>query len=429
MLLVYTPQITPRVKYTFKQVCTRILGIPVSFTSTVEDFIAHDSLKMSYAKKPLGNEFFVRSHDLLFENGLNDLEFTVYKWEETKCFFINGDISHLPFDIFSATFYLLSRYEEYLPHVKDEFGRFMATESLAFKNGFLQQPVVDIWAQKFKKALQEKYPDYQFIDKLYTVKPVIDVPLAYKHKHIGFFNSLTGFTKDILNFKLKDVYHRISVLVGFRRDGYDTYKYIINRQKKSKFKFVFFFLVGNYSTHDKAISIQNQNYVALIKHISDYCLVGLKTSYQALSNVLELKKEKQRLELITNKSSVGSRQSYSKVNLPEAYRNLVELEIPEDYTMGYIDYLGFRAGTCSPFYFYDLDYEIQTPLKINSYQLLDFALLKTNSLLDKEQKVAQLVNEIKNVNGTFIPVFHNYTFSDEPKWNHFKIIFKQILNA
>ncbi len=429
MLLVYTPQITPRVKYTFKQVCTRILGIPVNFTSTVEDFIAHDSLKMSYAKKPLGNEFFVRSHDLLFENGLNDLEFTVYKWEETKCFFINGDISHLPFDIFSATFYLLSRYEEYLPHVKDEFGRFMATESLAFKNGFLQQPVVDIWAQKFKKALQEKYPDYQFIDKLYTVKPVIDVPLAYKHKHIGFFNSLTGFTKDILNFKLKDVYHRISVLVGFRRDGYDTYKYIINRQKKSKFKFVFFFLVGNYSTHDKAISIQNQNYVALIKHISDYCLVGLKTSYQALSNVLELKKEKQRLELITNKSSVGSRQSYSKVNLPEAYRNLVELEIPEDYTMGYIDYLGFRAGTCSPFYFYDLDYEIQTPLKINSYQLLDFALLKTNSLLDKEQKVAQLVNEIKNVNGTFIPVFHNYTFSDEPKWNHFKIIFKQILNA
>lgn len=429
MLLVYTPQITPRVKYTFKQVCTWILGIPVSFTSTVEDFIAHDSLKMSYAKKPLGNEFFVRSHDLLFENGLNDLEFTVYKWEETKCFFINGDISHLPFDIFSATFYLLSRYEEYLPHVKDEFGRFMATESLAFKNGFLQQPVVDIWAQKFKKTLQEKYPDYQFIDKLYTVKPVIDVPLAYKHKHIGFFNSLTGFTKDILNFKLKDVYHRISVLVGFRRDGYDTYKYIINRQKKSKFKFVFFFLVGNYSTHDKAISIQNQNYVALIKHISDYCLVGLKTSYQALSNVLELKKEKQRLELITNKSSVGSRQSYSKVNLPEAYRNLVELEIPEDYTMGYIDYLGFRAGTCSPFYFYDLDYEIQTPLKINSYQLLDFALLKTNSLLDKEQKVAQLVNEIKNVNGTFIPVFHNYTFSDEPIWNHFKIIFKQILNA
>jgi hypothetical protein len=428
MLLVYTPQITPRVKYTFKQVCIRILGIPVSFTSTVEDFIAHDSLKMSYAKQPLGNEFFVRSHDLLFENGLNDLEFKVYKWEETKCFFINGEISHLPFDIFSATFYLLSRYEEYLPHVKDEYGRFMATESLAFQNNFLHQPVVDIWANKFKKALQEKFPDFEFQNKPFTVKPVIDVPLAYKHKHIGFFNSLTGFTKDFLNFKIKDIYLRVSVLLGFKRDSYDTYKYIINRQKKSKSKFLFFFLVGDYSSHDKTISVQNQNYVSLIKHISDYCSIGLKTSYEALSSISELKKEKKRLELITNKNIIGSRQSFSKVNLPEAYRNLVELEIPEDYTMGYIDYLGFRAGTCSPFLFYDLDYEIQTPLKINSYQMLDYTLLKTNSLLDKQQKVAQLVNEIKKVNGTFIPVFHNYTFSDELQWTHFKTIFKQILN-
>jgi len=429
MLLVYTPKITPRVKYTFKQVCTRILGIPVSFTSTVEDFIAHDSLKMSYAKQPLGNELFVRSHDLLFENGLNDLEFKVYDWEDTKCFFINGESSHLPFDIFSATFYLLCRYEEYLPHVKDEFGRFMATESLAFKHGFLNQPVVDIWAYKFKKLLQDNYSDYNFTDKSYTVKPVIDVPIAYKYKHIGFFNSLTGFLKDFLRIKVKDIYVRASVLLGLRRDGYDTYKYIINRQKKSNFKFVFFFLVGDYTSHDKTISVQNQNYVSLIKHISDYSLIGLKTSFEALNDIFSLKKEKKRLELITNKSIIGSRQSFSKVNLPEAYRNLVELEIPEDYTMGYIDFLGFRAGTCTAFFFYDLDYEIQTPLKINSYQMLDYALLKTNSLLDKEQKVTQLIKQIKKVNGTFIPVFHNYTFSDEPQWKHFKTIFKLILNA
>ena len=61
--------------------------------------------------------------------------------------------------------------------------------------------------------------------------------------------------------------------------------------------------------------------------------------------------------------------------------------------------------------------------------MLDFLImLKTNSLLDKQEKVAQLVNEIKKVNGTFIPVFHNYTFSDELQWIHFKSIFKQIIN-
>jgi len=138
MLLVYTHKVTPRVKYVFKQVCTRILGISVNFTSKIEEFIAHDSLKMSYAKQPLGKELFIRSHDLLHEQGLAFLTINVNDWGDTKCFFPTGDKSHLPYDIFAASFYLLTRYEEYLPHVQDDYGRFIAEESLAHKFGFLQ---------------------------------------------------------------------------------------------------------------------------------------------------------------------------------------------------------------------------------------------------------------------------------------------------
>jgi len=153
MLLVYTHKITPRLTYTFKHICKRILGLEVSFTSKVEDFIAHNSLKMSYTKQPLSNELFVRSNLLLFETGLSDLDFNVQKWDDTKGFFITGERSDLPFDIFAASFYLLSRYEEYMPHVKDSYGRFMAKESLAYTNGFLNQPVVDILINKNKASL------------------------------------------------------------------------------------------------------------------------------------------------------------------------------------------------------------------------------------------------------------------------------------
>ena len=100
MLLVYSHKITPRLKYTFKQICTRILGVPVSFTSKVEDFIAHGSLKMSYTIQPLGNEFHVRSHKILFEQGLSDIDINVSDWDKTKCFFVNGEKSDLPYDIF-----------------------------------------------------------------------------------------------------------------------------------------------------------------------------------------------------------------------------------------------------------------------------------------------------------------------------------------
>ena len=185
MLLVYTHKITPRLKFTFKHLCRRILGIDVKFTSKVEDFIAHNSLKMSYTKQPLSSELFVRSHFLLFESGLSDIEISVQDWDNTKGFFVTGERSDLPFDIFAASFYLLSRYEEYLPHVKDDFGRFMAKESLAYKHRFLNQPVVDIWAYKLQDVLKKRFPDFKFSNRTYKIQPVIDVPMAYYFRKKG----------------------------------------------------------------------------------------------------------------------------------------------------------------------------------------------------------------------------------------------------
>ncbi|WP_417889877.1 polysaccharide deacetylase family protein [Xanthomarina gelatinilytica] len=429
MLLVYTHKITPRLKYAFKQVFTRILGIPVDFTTTIEDFIAHDSLKMSYTRQPLSNEIFVRSHDILYEQGLSDVEISVQDWEETKCFFFNGDKSAIPFDIFSATFYLLSRYEEYLPHVKDQYGRFTAQESLAYKHDFLHQPVVDIWAYKFKKVFQENYPDFQFPERKYTIKPIIDVPSAYNFKLKGIMRTFGGTVKDLFSFNFKKLYYRYMVLFGLKRDTYDTFKYIINKQKHSQFKFLFFFLIGDYSTYDKGIDAQKKKFITLIKQVADYCQVGLKASYFALEDISILKKEKGRMEAILNTSLSASRHSFSKLNLPESYRNLVELEILEDYTMGYVNHPGFRAGTCTPFFFYDLDYEIQTPLKICSYHLLDYSLLKFQSLLDKKKALNEIIYQVKKVHGEFVPVFHNYTFSEVDRWKGYKDLFNIILES
>ncbi|MBR9757746.1 MAG: hypothetical protein GYB39_06665 [Algicola sp.] len=429
MLLVYTHKITPRLTYAFKHICTRILDVRVAFTTKVEEFIAHDSMKMSYARQALGNEVFVKSHELLFEQGLSDFETHVQDWDDTKGFFSTSEKSSLPFDIFAAAFYLLSRYEEYLPHVKDDYGRFPATESLAYKHDFLHQPVVDIWAYKLKVVLQKQFPDFEFPDKSYEVSPIIDVPAPYHYQLKGVLRSTGGVIKDLYALKIKDLYHRFLVLFGLKHDPYDTFKYILNKQKQYDFKFLFFFLIGDYSTYDKGISAQKKRYVSLIKHVGDYCKVGLKTSYFAIEDVSILKKEKKTMEAILNTSLLASRQSFSKLNLPESYRNLVELEVLEDYTMGYVNHIGFRAGTCTPFFFFDLDYEIQTPLKIHSYHLMDYALLKTASQLDKKKVLHEIITSIKAVNGTFVPVFHNYTFSDLERWKGFKELFNIILKS
>ncbi|MFD2551824.1 polysaccharide deacetylase family protein [Bizionia sediminis] len=429
MILVYTHKITPRVRYAFSHIFTRILNIPVSFTSSVEVFIAHTSLKLSYTKQPLGKELHIRCQELLFEQGLSDVEVQVHDWEETKCFFNTNDKSCIPFDMFAATFYLLSRYEEYLPHVKDAYGRFTPEESLAFKNDFLQQPVVDIWAYKFKKLLQKQYPDFKFPNRAYNVQPVIDVPSAFSYRAKGMLRTFGGLLKDLVSLKLGQFYTRIMVLLQLKHDPDDTFKYIINRQKNYKKKFFFFFLVGDYSTFDKGINAQKKAFISLVKQVADYSKVGLKLSYFALENKGLLKKEKTRLESIVNTSVEASRQSFSKLNLPVSYRHLIALEILEDYTMGYVNQSGFRAGTCTPFLFYDLDFEIQTPLKIVPYCVLDYTLLKYQSLLDKKEALQRAINAVKEVDGSFVFVFHNYTFSNLARWNGFKELFNMILDS
>jgi hypothetical protein len=192
---------------------------------------------------------------------------------------------------------------------------------------------------------------------------------------------------------------------------------------------LFFFLIGDYSTYDKGINPNKKDFVSLIKHVADYCEVGLKTSFFSIDDISILKKEKLKMEDILNTKLKASRQSFSKLNLPESYRNLLELEILEDYTMGYVNHIGFRAGTCTPFLFYDLDYEIQTPLKINSYHLMDYTLLKNNSFLDKKKVLNEIINEVKQVNGEFVSVFHNYTFSEIERWDGFKELFNIILES
>ena len=190
-----------------------------------------------------------------------------------------------------------------------------------------------------------------------------------------------------------------------------------------------FFLIAEYSTYDKNININKREFQSLIKSVGDYSKIGLKTSYFAIEDVKILKKEISILSSIVNRQIQETRFSHNKFRLPESYRNLIEMEVSEDYSMGYLNNMGFRAGTCTPFLFYDLDFEIQTPLRVCPFQVIDFALLKSVSLLDKKQELTKIIQEVKKVGGTFTAIFHNYTFSNEERWKGFKELFNIVLES
>ncbi len=429
MLLIYSHKITPRVRYIFKHIFTRTLLISVDFTSKIEEFVAHNGPKMTYTKTPLGNEFFVKSNDLLFEQGVNDMEMMIQNWDDVPCFFKAGGKSAIPFDIFAASFYLISRYEEYLPHVKDIHGRYTAEQSLAFKYRFLEKPVVDIWAYKLLEVLKEKFPDYEYKKREYEFISTIDIDNAYAYKYKSFVRRVGGFFKDLLFFKLVNIWNRFAVTFNIKKDPFDTFQQIINIRKEKNIKTIFFFLIGDYTTFDTNVSASKNKFRLLIKEMVDYALVGLHPSYFTMTNASLLKKEKLRLEGIINMPIQRSRQHYLRFSLPETYQNLIDLEVEEDYSMGYASNVGFRAGTCTPFYFYDLDFEIQTPLKVFPFALMDTTLNDYMKLTPRQSlgRIRDLKNEVKAVNGSFITLFHNESLSDYDRWKGWKRLYDSMI--
>ena len=411
-LLIFTQKLTPRTDFVFKQICSRILGLKIDFTSVIEEFIAHQGPKLSYAKQPMGNEFFIQSYGLLESTGIEDLEVQVRPWDDSFGFFSVSEKSKLPFDIFSAAFFLLSRYEEYLPHVKDELGRYPAQESLGFQNGFLSQPIVDIWAYKLKSELLQAFPDIEFPEKKGVVHSLLRIDQPYRYIQKGFVRSLAGYWKELSKFKFRSVFKRSRVLLGPGKDPYDQYDWLIDVVSKSENLLTAFFLLGDHQELSKGFNSRREKIRSLIKYVGDYCEVGLLLSYHGLDDVDILKKEKKQLEETTHRSLNSSMNSDFLVMLPDMYRELVEQEIERDFSMVYEDTPGYRAGTCTPFLFFDLDYEIKTPLVIHPIAFTTEGFNKKYES-DSLQRIMNMFDRTMELNGTFSVLFNIHDFCED----------------
>ena len=108
---------------------------------------------------------------------------------------------------------------------------------------------------------------------------------------------------------------------------------------------------------------------------------------------------------------------------------MIENDIEEDYTMGYAEKIGFRASICSPFYFYDLDMEITTQLKIVPFAVMEatFQYYLKSTPEEAFEQIKNLLQKVKDVKGTFVSVWHNESLSDEGIWKGWRTVYEQLL--
>ncbi len=404
-----------------------ILGTEFKIITNKEEFSKAELPRINYSKDNIEGSFQVIPEDLLFETNILQKKIKVSDWDHQKIFFQTSE-ADLPFDIFAASFYLISRYEEYLPFSADQHGRFEADQSLAGKNGFLYDPLVDQWICRFSELLNNKFPDLQTCKREFKYISTIDIDNAYAYLFKGTVRTLGAGMRDLLKLDFNENKKRFQTLAG-EKDPFDTYGYLESMHRKYGIEPLWFFLVGNYNTYDKNLPLDNEAFQELIKNISAKTEIGIHPSYASNNDFAQLQKELKYLQGLSQKSITKSRQHYLKLLFTETYQSLIKLGIKEDYTLGYGTDVGFRASTCTPFNFYDLYNEKETELKIYPFQIMDVTLnqyLKL-SVDGAIQRIEEIINKVKQVNGTFISLWHNESLSDHGYWKGWEPVYKRML--
>jgi hypothetical protein len=396
---------------------TGALGLEVVSCFDLEEFTNSTLPKINYSDTKLENCLNIKPHSILFDVGIKDYPIEVNNHQQFLKIFFKNSSSKIPFDLFGASFWLLSRYEEYLPFKTDKHNRFNYKSSLAYQYDFIHKPLINLWLIELQVCLAEIFPLLKFKENSYTFISTIDIDNAFKYKHKGFVRALAGyvtdvFSKDFVSFKL-----RLKVILGKKKDPFDCYDFLIDTHRKLDIKAIYFFLLGDYGPNDKNQSATNLPFQALIKNMADYSIVGIHPSYGSTSKMQQLKVEISRLSNIIHKPITSSRQHFSMLNFPETYHHLLQAGIEQDYSMGYTNLNGFRASYCYPYKWYNMENEMLTPLTINSFCIAENTLTYYSRKENKNimELALPIINEVKKYNGQLISIFHNDTFSDKMK--------------
>ena len=427
----YSPRIGPRLKYAATHLITEVMGLDLHFTCNLDEARSASIPVINYSGSEIAGSVRIMPYGLLEEKGIIRQSIDVVEKDGTPFFFMTTREGAPGFDLFSSSFYMLSRYEEYLPFREDKHGRFPFAGSMACKYSLAEEPLVELWTFRLKKYLSEKYPRIEFPEREFSYIPTIDIDIPWAYRNRNFWRTAGGFARSLLKAEMNDIISRYRVLFRGQRDHYDTFELIDKIHNEYGFSPCFFFSAGTYGKFDKSISLNHPDYRRLISSIAVNNNWGIHPSHLSNDNPAILCKEIKELTAITGYPPVRSRQHYLRLRFPGTYRLLTEHGIQEDYTLGWPEAPGFRAGTATPFKFYDIEKDEATSLTIYPLHIMDGSLRDYLQLQPDEavSHACRIVDRIKDVSGTLVTLWHNESFSEKGKWKNWKNVYLEIAKS
>lgn len=407
----------------------QLLGFKIRLTNSVDDFQLSDAVRINYSTNSDLPGCQVVPSGLLFEKEIRPVTASLGKpWKGIPSILLDDTKE---FDVLSVSFYLVSRYEEYLPFEKDVHDRFTAEQSCLTRLDLLERPLVNEWANALLVYLHSCHPELETSPRKFQFLSTIDIDQAWKYRNKGFLRTVGGLFRDVIKGDWLEIKERFLVLIGKKEDPFFNFDWQDRLHKNSSTKVQYFIQVGSRGKFDKNTSLENAEFQLLIKRLSNTHSIGIHPSYQSNYKPELVRQEHHALENVIADDVEVSRQHFLMHEMPQTYQRLLDSGIREDHTMGYSTHLGFRAGIAAPFSFFDLTKNKMTKLVLIPFCCMDITPLHYLEQSPKQaiETIQSLLDKVHAVNGLFVSLWHNESLSESGRWAGWRVVYDQLVSS
>jgi hypothetical protein len=347
---------------------------------------------------------------------------------------IIGNTVVLNADIVAGTYFLISRYEEMLrPKVRDVHGRFPGKESLPYKAGFIDRPIIEEWGFQFRSLLREN--GFEIPE---PPKKIRKVYLTHDLDQLAHFRTIRGMLGGVIRGikrpkegqkALKSFFGRVS------DDPWYTFPFLfkLNNDLRTKIgkdkceSIIFVRSMGMKYKEDKPFpNLLLPDY----KYLLRYCkrkdvTIGLHASYECGVHPERVLEEKIKLEKSIHNEVNYNRNHFMNNREPHHLLELIKAGITDDFSLGYADMAGFRLGTCRPVKYINPLNKMLSNLTLHSLNIMDRSLSDKRYMYmnahDAYQYCEQMINYVERFNGEITLLWHNNLVEKSPDSYHRKL--------
>ncbi len=338
-------------------------------------------------------------------------------------------------DVIAGSFFMLTRWEEYVNQSGDELNRFPAMASVAKKHDFLHRPVVNEYVEFIWNLL--KYLGCTQNRKAHRFTPLITHDVDYILRWYSLIHVIKALGADLIK-KLDVRYFGLDLIDYFKvvsrrkKDPFDTFDYLMQLSEDNGLRSHFFFMSIRQMRNLKYYELTHP----MIKPLMDEIIrrghyIGFHPGFNTCNNPANWQAEYNDLMGISPVDIMYGRQHFLQFEVPVTWQIWNDMKMKWDSTLSYHDDTGFRAGTCYPFSTFNfltgkkLDL-VERPLIIMDKPLVQYQLhLDAEKMLDN---ALNLLNTVKRYRGEFAFLWHNNSFNVK-EWIPYQDIYSMIIRS